>query len=227
MQVLVIITESNIQFHDAKASAVLYMYIPDYMGRPAEPEHAESKHHYPCAPLASGISAIGDTAIVGSIEGCILVFGVWTATGQITFEKKLPAHRCPISDLSSDTERVVTADLDGNVFLWTGRAKKEVTIRFAGFNGFPCTAVQLWSDLICASYGSGHIRVFSESKRRLLSEVVAHRAAINSLDIAMEAGFLLSVADDARLRVWQLKEDFPWVSLIRNAALDCIINYLY
>src|SRR4051812_4111390 len=55
MMVLVIITESNIQFFDTKASTVLFMYIPDLL-------IIDDGHHFPLAPLASGISSIGDTA---------------------------------------------------------------------------------------------------------------------------------------------------------------------
>lgn len=204
---LVIITESNIQFQDSQATQVLFTYLPN--------QTLDEKGGRKFAlPPASGISAIGDTIIIGSIDGSILVFGVWTLR-EITFEKKLLAHSVPVSDLFADRTRVVSADIDGNIFLWTGLEKKEISLKFDGFdgfNGFPCTSVRLYNDLICAAYGSGHIRVFSVMKRRLLSEVFAHIRWINSLHIQVDAGLLLSVSDDTYLRVWKLNEQFPWVS---------------
>ena len=55
---------------------------------------------------------------------------------------------------------------------------------------YACTSVALWSDLIVAAFGSGHIRIFSSAKGSLLAEVTAHAKWINAIDVAPATGMV-------------------------------------
>ena len=129
---------------------MLYTHIPDR----TDSQDGDQKNW--SLPIAKGITGIGDTVVIGGKDGSLLVFGVWSSSLQVTYEKKIAGHDVPISDLFADSTRIVSGDIDGNVFLWEG-SKRKVTMRFEGFNGFPATGVVLRGDIICAAYGSGKI----------------------------------------------------------------------
>lgn len=218
-QVLVIITDANVQFHDISGTCVLFTYLP-------ESRTVDKKAL--CLPVAKGITGIGDTIVVGSSDGGLLVFTLSSSSLQVDFDKMLTAHNTAVSDVYADATRLASCDIDGNVYLWEcSNEKKQISsiaMRFEGFNGFPATSVLLSGDLICAAYGSGHIRVFSASKRRMLCEIAGHGGWINALDIASQSQLILSVGDDTKARIWRLSEDqqcikHMWSTRVRNTML--------
>ncbi|KAI1307236.1 WD repeat-containing protein 54 [Halotydeus destructor] len=204
LRVLVIITEDNVQFHDITQNAILRTYIGDHVTKASKRKHV--------LPIAKGICSINDKIYVGSIDGTILAFEVNSTLSQVSFSEKLAAHSLPITAISSNKSHLISGDIKGNIALLDA-SQKQVCLRFDGFNEFPCTGAAILNDLMVTAYGSGHIRVFSISRKRLLSEVAAHSHWINALDLSVKSSNLLSVSDDTCFRIWKLSQQYPWVSL--------------
>ena len=69
-----------------------------------------------------------------------------------------------------------------------------------------CTGVALTAQYIVAVYGSGHLRLFSRQSGQVRAEATAHARWITGLDLAAESGLVVTVAEDASVKVWKVSD---------------------
>lgn len=157
------------------------------------------------AQYARGITSVGDHYIcIGVADGTILVFDVPERGTGVKLQETLSAHTSSISDLHASNNMMVSSDENGDLVTWraAGHFQK---LHYIDGCGFPCASVRLWKSLIIASYGSGHVRVFNAETGTIKVEISAHAKWINAIDIADQAGLLLTSSEDSYVRVWNLK----------------------
>ncbi|XP_067129363.1 WD repeat-containing protein 54-like [Centruroides vittatus] len=194
--VLVIASERGIQVFDQTGKILIYSYaLPMDIDETTE------------AVFTRGIASCCDTFFcVGTSKGEILIFQSDDEGNSIDLVETIQGHNTSISDLCGRGNKLVSADDEGNLYLWEYNNSLKKLKTFEKFN-CPCTSLALWKDLIFASYASGQLRIFSQSTGSLLAEVAAHARWITAVDIAEDSGLALSVSEDSFVRIWQLQND--------------------
>lgn len=199
---LVIVTESNIQIHDLLDNAILYVYTIE--GTEFETIRGISPENF-----ANGITFLHNTQsiLVGLVNGSLLSLNTTDIDGNgIVSKSEVTGNVEPIMDIFALKSLIAIGYSSGKSCVLEVKRKRtssmatiigssssisdpspfhlNLLVQFESFNGFPCTNVCLCSDnLLIASYGSGHIRIFSIAQKRLLSEVYGHKSWINSLHL--------------------------------------------
>ncbi|XP_078004654.1 WD repeat-containing protein 54 isoform X2 [Phascolarctos cinereus] len=165
------------------------------------------------ALFARGIAASGHYIFVGTWSGRVLVFDVPAKGPNIVLSEELDEHRVPITDIAAEPAQgqdcvadVVTADDSGLLCVWKSGPEFKLLTRISGF-GSPCPSVRLWQGTVAAGYGDGQIRVFEASSGALHVQINAHARGVSALDLAPEAGKLLSGAEDSFVHIWKLSRN--------------------
>ncbi|EDO41534.1 predicted protein [Nematostella vectensis] len=198
--VLVIASVKGVQMFDPDGSImVFWQSLP-----PCEATEVYSQ-------FSRGICAVGDKYIcVGSSDGGIMVFDVPARGTGVKLQETLSSHNGAICDLVSHGGKMVSSDESGHMIIWQSGGHFTQLSQIKGF-GNPCSSIALLRNLVIGGYGTGHIRVFNGATGKLLIEVCAHARWINALDVAPDAGLLLSVSEDTFVRVWLIsgEDDKP------------------
>ncbi|XP_016278869.1 WD repeat-containing protein 54 isoform X2 [Monodelphis domestica] len=165
------------------------------------------------ALFARGIAASGHYICVGTWSGRVLVFDVPAKGPNIMLSEELNEHRVPVTDIAAEPAQgqdcvadVVTADDSGLLCVWKSGPEFKLLTRISGF-GIPCPSVQLWQGSVAAGFGDGQIRIFEASSGALHVQINAHARSISALDLAPEAGKLLSGAEDSFVHIWKLSRN--------------------
>uniref|UniRef100_K7EAX2 WD repeat domain 54 n=1 Tax=Ornithorhynchus anatinus TaxID=9258 RepID=K7EAX2_ORNAN len=196
---LVLTSQKGIQIYETDGSIMVYWHALD----PGESPPGQST-------FARGIAACGHFICVGTGSGRVLVFDVPPRGPNVTLSEELREHRAPVTDVAAEAgpgqggaEDVVTADDDGQLCVWKAGPEFELLTRIPA-RGCPCPSVRLWRGVVAAGFGDGQIRVYEAATGALRVQIDAHARALCALDLAPEAGKLLSGAEDSFVHVWQL-----------------------
>lgn len=71
------------------------------------------------------------------------------------------------------------------------------------------TGLAVWGSKLISTYGSGVIRIFDLTARRILARVAAHSRWIGTMDFvptAKRTGLLLTISEDERALIWSLEK---------------------
>ncbi|XP_022660746.1 WD repeat-containing protein 54-like isoform X2 [Varroa jacobsoni] len=199
---LVALSPGGVQFFEWDGSVFLHYH------QIAQPE--ESKRVF-----ARGIGVCGDQLVcVGLSSGALLVFRAIlekseeeeTGNWNISLAETITEHQCAISDIHGTAELTASCDELGTVVLWAGQTalSKLGSLDASRGRAEPCTSVRVWAGLVCVAMATGFIRIYHADSMALKCEVTAHARWITALDIAAQSGLLVSVSEDAFIRVWQL-----------------------
>ncbi|XP_043828457.1 WD repeat-containing protein 54 isoform X2 [Dromiciops gliroides] len=199
---LVLTSQRGIQIYESDGSVMVYWHALD------------SGHAPPAQSLfARGIAASGHYICVGTCSGRVLVFDVPAKGPNIVLSEELDEHQVPVTDIAAEPAQgqdcvadVVTADDSGLLCVWKSGPEFKLLTRISGFET-PCPSIQLWQGTIAAGYGDGQIRIFEASSGALHVQINAHGRAICALDLAPEAGKLLSGAEDSFVHIWKLSRN--------------------
>ncbi|XP_038600451.1 WD repeat-containing protein 54 [Tachyglossus aculeatus] len=198
---LVLTSQRGIQIYETDGSIMVYWHALD----PGESPPGHST-------FARGIAARGHFICVGTGSGRVLVFDVPPKGPNVTLSEELLEHRVPVTDIAAeagpgqaqgDAADVVTADDDGQLCVWKSGPEFQLLTRIPGW-GCPCPSVRLWRGVVAAGFGDGQIRVHEAATGALRVQIDAHARGLCALDLAPEAGKLLSAAEDSFVHVWQL-----------------------
>lgn len=239
-QLLIFITDRDVQFHDLQSNQVLHTFIPDGQFISSSVKQTYS--------FAFGLTHFRISQVTNSIyiaigcESCgILLFSVSESSTKqlrVAYDMMIQVSRdstAAITQLNSKEQTVIGAtvacgDTGGNLITWTPDAHQRLARKstFTSFNRFPVTAITLTHFYLIASYGSGHIRVYSLATERLVSHVRAHYGWINcmkSVECAVDdTVHVISASDDSRLRFWQISDKQPQLThkgdhVVKNTLL--------
>uniref|UniRef100_A0A2K5R4F0 WD repeat domain 54 n=1 Tax=Cebus imitator TaxID=2715852 RepID=A0A2K5R4F0_CEBIM len=162
------------------------------------------------AVFARGIAASGHFICVGTWSGRVLVFDIPAKGPNIVLSEELAGHQTPITDIATEPAQgqdcvadMVTADDSGLLCVWRSGPEFTLLTRIPGF-GVPCPSVQLWQGICAAGYGNGQVHLYEATTGNLHVQINAHARAISALDLAPEAGKLLSAAEDTFVHIWKL-----------------------
>ncbi|XP_041370072.1 WD repeat-containing protein 54-like [Gigantopelta aegis] len=190
----VLTTTRGIQMFESDGSAMIYW-------------HALSTDKEDHSNFGRGIAGVDEHFVcVGTESGEIVVLRVPTKGANVTFEEALKGHTCPINDLASEGDNLVSCDDQGNIIVWKSKGAQIQKKNKISGAGSPCHSISLWNGIIVGGYASGHLRVFNLLSGKIGAEVSAHSRCINAVDISKSNGMVLSVSDDAWVRIWMLKE---------------------
>ncbi|XP_031798264.1 WD repeat-containing protein 54 [Sarcophilus harrisii] len=199
---LVLTSQRGIQIYESDGSVMVYWHALD--STDASPVQAL---------FARGIAASGHYICVGTWSGRVLVFDVPAKGPNIVLSEELDVHQAPITDIAAEPAQgqdcvadVVTADDSGLLCVWKSGPEFKLLTRISGF-GTPCPSVQLWQGSVAAGYGDGQIRIYEASSGALHVQINAHARGICALDLAPEAGKLLSGAEDSFVHIWKLSRN--------------------
>ncbi|XP_020861146.1 WD repeat-containing protein 54 isoform X1 [Phascolarctos cinereus] len=199
---LVLTSQRGIQMYESDGSVMVYWHALDSGDAPPAQ-----------ALFARGIAASGHYIFVGTWSGRVLVFDVPAKGPNIVLSEELDEHRVPITDIAAEPAQgqdcvadVVTADDSGLLCVWKSGPEFKLLTRISGF-GSPCPSVRLWQGTVAAGYGDGQIRVFEASSGALHVQINAHARGVSALDLAPEAGKLLSGAEDSFVHIWKLSRN--------------------
>ncbi|XP_032099284.1 WD repeat-containing protein 54 isoform X2 [Sapajus apella] len=149
-------------------------------------------------------------ATPGTWSGRVLVFDIPAKGPNIVLSEELAGHQTPITDIATEPAQgqdcvadMVTADDSGLLCVWRSGPEFTLLTRIPGF-GVPCPSVQLWQGIIAAGYGNGQVHLYEATTGNLHVQINAHARAISALDLAPEAGKLLSAAEDTFVHIWKL-----------------------
>ncbi|XP_016278868.1 WD repeat-containing protein 54 isoform X1 [Monodelphis domestica] len=199
---LVLTSQRGIQIYESDGSVMVYWHALDSSDAPPAQ-----------ALFARGIAASGHYICVGTWSGRVLVFDVPAKGPNIMLSEELNEHRVPVTDIAAEPAQgqdcvadVVTADDSGLLCVWKSGPEFKLLTRISGF-GIPCPSVQLWQGSVAAGFGDGQIRIFEASSGALHVQINAHARSISALDLAPEAGKLLSGAEDSFVHIWKLSRN--------------------
>ncbi|XP_074130359.1 WD repeat-containing protein 54 [Sminthopsis crassicaudata] len=199
---LVLTSQRGIQMYESDGSVMVYWHALD--STDASPVQAL---------FARGIAASGHYICVGTWSGRVLVFDVPVKGPNIVLSEELDVHQASITDIAAEPAQgqdcvadVVTADDSGLLCVWKSGPEFKLLTRISGF-GIPCPSVQLWQGSVAAGYGDGQIRIYEASSGALHVQINAHARGICALDLAPEAGKLLSGAEDSFVHIWKLSRN--------------------
>ncbi|KAK7488695.1 hypothetical protein BaRGS_00019992 [Batillaria attramentaria] len=195
--ILVLTTQRGIQMFEPDGSAMIYWHGLSDTGDTSSTN------------FARGVTGVGDCVCIGTESGKILVFNIPAKGTNITLKNTLKGHSSPVCDLTSEGNVIASSDNQGNIFIWKFSGSDAQQVASISGSGCPCNCLGLWKGVVVGGYASGHLRVFSATTGKLGAEVTAHARSINAIDVATERGLVLSVSDDAFLRLWQLKPGNP------------------
>ena len=153
---------------------------------------------------ARGIAAVGEKYIcVGTADGGILVYEIPPKGTALKFQETLSVHECSITDIQANGDTMISGDESGKMIIWNSGGHF-VNIKTIEGYGYPATSICLWKTFVIAGYGSGHVRIFSFETGVIIVEIAAHAKWINAIDIAPQAGLLLTTSEDSYVRVFNL-----------------------
>lgn len=189
---LVITSVKGVQMFEADGSIMVFWQ--------ALTQNANGK----VAEYARGITAVGEKYIcVGTADGVILVYEIPSNGTALKFIETLAMHDSSVTDIWASGETMISADESGKIIIWKS-GPHFTDIRTIEGYGYPATSLRLWKTFIVAGYGSGHVRIFSLNTGVVIAEISAHAKWINAIDIAAQAGLLLTVSEDSYMRVFNL-----------------------
>ncbi|XP_055971323.1 WD repeat-containing protein 54 isoform X2 [Sorex fumeus] len=196
---LVLTSHRGIQMYESDGSVMVFWHA-------LHPEDSTSGQ----AVFARGTAATSHFICVGTWSGRILVFDIPPKGPNIVLSEELDGHQTPVTDIATEPAEgqdcmadMVTADDSGSLCVWRSGTEFKLMTRIPGF-GVPCASVQLWQGTIAAGYGNGQVRLYDSSTGALHAQIDAHARAICALDMAPEAGKLLSAAEDTFVHIWKL-----------------------
>lgn len=197
--VLVLTSLKGIQMFEADGSAMIYWHA---LGDPSSTDAQDQTN------FGRGIAGVGESSIcVGTQIGEIHVFNVPSKGTNIILKESLVGHKHPICDLTSSSNKLISSDEQGNIFIWTVQPSGSLKqTEFITGKGVPCSSLAVWRDIIVGGYGDGQLRVYCAKTGKLAATVNAHARWVNAVDIAPETGRVLSVSEDTFAKIWQLKE---------------------
>lgn len=188
---------------------------------------------------ARGIAAVGPNYVaVGIHTGTILLFEV-TADARAFVCRIVDSQRShvhQIADLASTTtaaatmkDVLVSADETGVLNVWALGTGGDGLVHRSRMDSPPrkeaVTALALWnrvaSGIIVAAYGSGLLRIYTIPKCAIVAEVAAHAGWITGLDLASQAGLLVTAAEDGYVRVWKLSPKGRIIEGKRHSSSCC------
>lgn len=204
---LVLVTESNVQIHDLVDNAILYVYTIEETEFSTIREISPENFANGIAFLDKTQSIL-----VGLVNGSLLSLNTGDIEGNgIVSSIEMTQNVEAVMDIATSESLIAVGYSSGKTCVLEVKRKRSPSIaiigfspspsssttydcmspfyfsllvQFESFNGFPCTNVCLCPEsILISSYGSGHIRIFSLTQRRLLSEVYAHKSWINSLHL--------------------------------------------
>ncbi|XP_014665382.1 PREDICTED: WD repeat-containing protein 54-like isoform X3 [Priapulus caudatus] len=183
---MVMACQRGIQIYESDGSVMLYWHSL------VNPESNEVSKAY-----ARGICTLQDSMLcIGTDSGTILVFEIPPKGTNILLKESLKEHVLPISCLHSHGLVLASGDDSGCIILWRVEESQLHPYKRIDGLGSPCSGVRLWNELLVATYGSGHIRLFK----------------------------VLTVSEDSFAKIWQLKEgDAPE---IEHLSSECVQNVL-
>ncbi|KAM5228009.1 WD repeat-containing protein 54 [Ctenodactylus gundi] len=181
------------------------------------------------AVFARGIAACGHFICVGTWSGQVLVFDIPAKGPNIVLSEELPGHQMPITDIATDPTQgqdsmadMVTADDSGSLCAWRSGPEFTLLNRIPGF-GAPCSSVQLWQGIVAAGYGNGQVHLYEATTGILQVQISAHARAVCALDLAPEAGKLLSAAEDTFVHIWKLSKNQESGSVeVEHCHVECV-----
>uniref|UniRef100_A0A8D2DZ69 WD repeat domain 54 n=1 Tax=Sciurus vulgaris TaxID=55149 RepID=A0A8D2DZ69_SCIVU len=210
---LVLTSHRGIQMYESDGSIMVYWHALD-SGDTSSVQ----------AVFARGIAASGHFICVGTWTGRVLVFDIPAKGPNIVLSEELAGHQTPVTDIATEPAQgqdsvadMVTADDSGLLCVWRSGSEFTLLTRIPGF-GIPCPSVQLWQGIIAAGYGNGQVRLYEATTGTLHVQINAHARAISALDLAPEAGKLLSAAEDTFVHIWKLSRS-PESGYIEAALL--------
>ncbi|XP_023408558.1 WD repeat-containing protein 54 isoform X1 [Loxodonta africana] len=199
---LVLTSHRGIQMYESDGSVMVYWHALN--SGDASPVHAV---------FARGIAACGHFICVGTWSGRVLVFDIPVKGPNIALCEELGGHQTPVTDIAVEPAQgqdcvadMVTADDSGLLCVWRSGPEFKLLTSIPGF-GVPCPSVQLWQGIIAAGYGNGQVRLYEASTGALHVQINAHARAICALDLAPEAGKLLSASEDTFVHIWKLSRN--------------------
>eukprot|EP00994_Dinema_validum_P000440 NODE_1082_length_1108_cov_57.801700_g831_i0.p1 GENE.NODE_1082_length_1108_cov_57.801700_g831_i0~~NODE_1082_length_1108_cov_57.801700_g831_i0.p1 ORF type:complete len:301 (+),score=91.42 NODE_1082_length_1108_cov_57.801700_g831_i0:80-982(+) len=152
--------------------------------------------------LSRGIASSGNQVFVGHSYGAISVIEVNGEAGSVT--STLKEHKEVITDISSGDINgesvIVSADIAGEVVIWD---KTRTPTHIEKAAGDTCTCIAVTSNNIVCGYGSGKIRLFNTSGKKVC-EIAAHARWLNAIDYCAKTNTLASVAEDMLLQFWKV-----------------------
>ncbi|XP_014665380.1 PREDICTED: WD repeat-containing protein 54-like isoform X2 [Priapulus caudatus] len=193
---MVMACQRGIQIYESDGSVMLYWHSL------VNPESNEVSKAY-----ARGICTLQDSMLcIGTDSGTILVFEIPPKGTNILLKESLKEHVLPISCLHSHGLVLASGDDSGCIILWRVEESQLHPYKRIDGLGSPCSGVRLWNELLVATYGSGHIRLFKVISGHMCAEVTAHARWINAIDVVHRNGMVLTVSEDSFAKIWQLKE---------------------
>ncbi|XP_043242638.1 WD repeat-containing protein 54-like [Amphibalanus amphitrite] len=184
---LVVAASNGVDFYDEHGASLLFSF-------PFSQEGGGGS-------FTRGIATFLGKACVGTSDGSLLVFQRDAAAGAPHLAQRARLHASAICALAGDECHLVSSDQSGNIVQWAGKAGELTKVRQIDHYGSACTGLTLTAQYVVAVYGSGHLRLFSRQTGQVRAEVTAHARWITGLDVALESGLLLTVAEDASVKV--------------------------
>lgn len=144
-----------------------------------------------------------------------LFVAVGHGTGEVTLAEigpdfsanvfsKVKAHHASVSAVATNASSpamIVTGDVNGALQFWNNQFQPFVSVPIPG----ECvTSIAIFGAFVCASYGSGTIRLFLAQTGELRIEVAAHSKWINAIGYSPVTNVLASVSDDSLLCLWRM-----------------------